>query len=132
MPLSIVTLIVAICFIESFTKGWASFALIPFSLIFLPLVRVLHGQAVKRAGSKLNMLRSIQISSLLVFYIFAVGFGDTNDVLLFGFYTVNDSSVIATASGILAATGGLAALITTILLLVKTVSINPKASKAIK
>ena len=128
MPLALVTLILVICLFESFTKGWVSFMIVPFSIVILPLVRVLHGKAFERFGTNLGILRSIQIYSILAFYVFLVGINGIslsdnpiNNYILFGFYETTDEQ-IATISKIISLLAGMTALLATADLINKTYS----------
>jgi hypothetical protein len=87
MGLVVVALVV--CLAEAFLKGWFSLLLLPASLVVLPLEFFLQRQGVrtqKRLDSGyLRALRLAQLVALVMTYASLVGFGDTDDVLLFGF-----------------------------------------------
>lgn len=85
----VVVLTLLVCLVQSILKGWWSLVLLPASLIVLPLVFLLQRVALqtqRRTGSThVKVVRLGQLAALLAFYVGLVGFGDTNDVLLFGF-----------------------------------------------
>lgn len=85
---AIITII--ICLLESLTKGWVSFILLPASLIFLPIYGLVMFVCTRVSGShpygKYLRLLAYALSVIVaVFYISVVGVGDSEEVLLFGF-----------------------------------------------
>jgi hypothetical protein len=89
LPLTLVTILLTISLIESFTKGWASFFMIPAALIAFPMVRIIHGRIISKFGSRYDLLRLVQIISTFLFFTCAVGFDDSDNGLLFGFLKAN-------------------------------------------
>lgn len=87
MGLIVVALLV--CLGESITKGWFSLLLIPASLAILPAEFFLQRWGIRTQrrldSGYLRLVRLGQMLSLVVAYVTLVGFGDTDDVFLFGF-----------------------------------------------
>lgn len=118
-----VVIILVICLFEAFTKGWMSFQLVPASVAILPLTFLLQlvaRQHHRRFPSRdLLPLAHLQLGSLALFYISTIGFGDTQETLLFGFLTSTTESVLTQASELVMIVAGLTALITSLLLLLR-------------
>ncbi len=99
----IVTLL--ICAYESLTKGWFSFILLPISVVALPLELLLQLWArraePRHAGSDLKGFRTVQLVAFLMSYVTIVGIGDTEQVYLFGLWTVDLHSAWVTFSSAL-------------------------------
>jgi hypothetical protein len=93
-------LVVIICVLESLTKGWGSFMLVPISIFALPLFVMFQLEAKKHFDSSflgiMIRLTSYALTTATLFtYIFLAGGGDTKDILAFGFYkTTTHNSIV--------------------------------------
>jgi hypothetical protein len=126
MPIAALIVALVVCAYESLLKGWYSLMLIPFFLIAAPVtiyLQIATNRANKLSYSrKLHVLQIVQLVSLVMLFVFTVGFGDTNEVLLFGFYETLDSSLITQISTVLAGVGYIGALASSAILLIKIVT----------
>lgn len=95
-----IVLVAIVCAIQSITKGWMSFLLVPASLIAIPLFVVVQIVARKQFDSPRGRLIKIMSHTLticmLVSYVLMLGIGDTREVLAFGFYptTIDNTFVV--------------------------------------
>lgn len=84
----VVAIALVVCLAESVLKGWFTLLLLPASLLILPLEFVLQRIALRTQrrldSGYLRLVRLAQLLSLVVAYVTLVGFGDTDDVWLFG------------------------------------------------
>lgn len=98
-----IILALGLCAFESFTKGWYSLLLIPISLVLLPVEFFLQAFARRSSYAKyrdIMIARPLQLTSLVAAYVFIVGFGDTQDVLLFGFMNSTISTGLTNVSAV--------------------------------
>ena len=104
--LFVFTLIV--CAIEACTKGWISFALVPWSFIILPVYILMSALTLRQKDGRhiKGVRRSFYALTfwLLAMYVFTVGIIDEPDSILFGFYytTNNDLIFLSTLLSLLA------------------------------
>lgn len=91
--------ILILCLVESFTKGWWTLLLIPFSLGALPATFFIQQYALNLSRREpglrdITPLRIAQLLTLFVFYVTVPSVGDTPDVLIFGgIESTNDTSL---------------------------------------
>jgi hypothetical protein len=98
-PLFLLAMVLIV--LESVLKGWFSFFVVPLLILVIPALlfprfiarkqiqrRVIHPWAMP--------LIWVQLISTLLFYIMLPGFGDTQDILLFGFLVYNADSPMVT------------------------------------
>ena len=111
---------VLVCAFQSLTKGWVTLILVPLSLIALPAYAIISLISFNQSGPLSRHLKitcSLLTVFLLLFYIGMVGVGDTNEALLFGFYSTGNS-MLANVSFVISYLSFIAALITFITLIV--------------
>lgn len=122
----VITLLV--CAYESLTKGWFSFMLLPISVVALPLELLLQLWARRRELQQpipeLKQLRLAQLIAFMVFYVTIVGVGDTEQVYLFGLWTVDLHSIWVTVSSILWISSVIMVPVATLFLIVRPLTIK--------
>ncbi len=130
----IIFLTVIICAFQALTKGWISFLLIPLSLLILPVYAFVEYKSSKQdSGPYSRWIRYVSILLTvftLLFYICIVGFGDTDEVLLFGFYRSTNSTLITQISSYISQAANLLAPATLILLIVLLVVNHRKINQS--
>lgn len=95
---------VAILLYQSLAKGWATLGLVPLLVIVIPVMFILSRlttDAIMSSKSNNGLLRFLAwgiISLPVIAYTTVVGFGDSDDVFLFGFLSSNNDSLIAQVS----------------------------------
>lgn len=129
-----VVITVIICAFESLTKGWISLALIPASVVILPIFIGMQLFAIKQFRQSpsdllLKVLQIGQILSLLVIYISLPAVGDTNETLLFGFLKGDINSTLANVSGVIAGVDFWVLIFISIVLLLRLVLFNKFGKK---
>lgn len=105
------------------TKGWWLLILALPVLVGLPIVVALQWWASRArrrggAGRAVEWLAAGQLCSLLAFFVTLVGFGDTDEVYLFGFRTADIDDPITGVSNVLSLISLVALLVTTVTLVV--------------
>lgn len=87
---------------QSLSKGWVSFILIPLSVFVLPIYAFFGYKSLNtNAGPYKLWIRLtgyLLTFFVLIFYVGTVGIGDTDRVLLFGFYNSTDTSQVTQIS----------------------------------
>ncbi|HSW77327.1 MAG TPA: hypothetical protein VLG36_00840 [Candidatus Chromulinivoraceae bacterium] len=107
----IVLAVTLLCAYESLTKGWLTIILFPASMVILLLFVFLQFQASSRLAKTVPAtigLRTVQIGQIiavLALYLGVVGFGDTHQVFLFGFLSIDLSSPLVGISSFIGWTG---------------------------
>lgn len=129
----IILLTVLICAFQALTKGWISLVLIPLSLVVLPVYTLIEFKSLKQAsgpyGTWIRLTSMLLTVFTLLFYIGMVGFGDTDEVLLFGFYKSTHFSNITHISSNISQAAYYLAPATFILLIVLLVANNRRRHK---
>ncbi len=117
-----IVLVLLLATYESLYKGWYSFLLAPSAVIVMPLeffVQFLALKMYRKSPSRyLLVLRLAQLICFVGFYVCVVGFGDTKDVLLFGFLASTMGSPLTQMSEFLVMVFGIGGAILTVALLV--------------
>ena len=100
--LIVIFLTIVICMYQSLSKGWVSFILIPLSVFVLPIYAFFGYKSLNtNAGPYKLWIRLtgyLLTFFVLIFYVGTVGIGDTDRVLLFGFYNSTDTSQVTQIS----------------------------------
>lgn len=129
------TVTIVICAVESLTKGWISFFLVPGLLAAVPLYLLVLRFAKRYKGPRSQLLMNtclVLSISLAVFYVTMPGVGDTNQVLLYGFYAAYSGDAAVTFTVLLCYIAFwviLASFITATVLLLKDRSARAKKTK---
>ena len=136
MPNYIIAIAIVICGLQSMMKGWASLFLFPFFFIIAPITILLQRAANRRyAVSHDKLIHDVQVGqliTLLLLYVCMVGFGDTQEVLLFGILNSTSNTAITTFSSILSQIGLYGVFILTPLLAVLLVKARRNRTKSTK
>lgn len=106
---------VIICLGESLAKGWASLILLPVSAVVLPLYVWVELVALRHWKSSQDKwiirLATALTIALLLAYVATVGYGDTDQVLLFGFYASTTGAALTTLSMVVCGIASVAAVL---------------------
>ena len=136
MPNYVLAISIIICGLQSVSKGWASLFLFPFFFIIAPITIFLQRAANRRNAVTRDKLifdvQWAQLITLLLLYICMVGFGDTQEVFLFGFISSTTKTPITTLSSILSQIGLYGVFILTPLLAVLLVKARRNRTKSTK
>lgn len=121
---------VFICAYEVMWKGWFSILLLPLSFLILPAyVFVQYQSLTHETGPYVGRIRVYSLLLtlfMLLFYVNLVGIGDTNDVLLFGFYTADIDSPLADIANLVATVSMFAAPVFFVILIGTLIANNRK------
>ncbi|MCX6729703.1 MAG: hypothetical protein NTV95_03605 [Candidatus Saccharibacteria bacterium] len=134
--LILIILTIMICVYQSLVKGWFSFALIPLSVFVLPIYAFFGYKSLNtNAGPYKQWIRLtgyLLTFFVLIFYVGTVGIGDTDRVLLFGFYNSTDTSQVTQISENASRAAFLLGPATLLLLIVLLIVNNKKKSNKTK
>ena len=101
------TLVVLLLLFEAITKGWFMFYVIPLLIVAVPLLLVVQiwNRRLQRQGKRRVLARAatLQLLSLIVFYVAMPGLYDTETLNMFGFWPIDQSNPIVSLCGIIAA-----------------------------
>jgi hypothetical protein len=103
----------------SLTKAWLFFLTGPALLVAIPLLfgvrsRAERLRALGKSSPATSRLATAQLTGLLVAYVCVPGYGDTSEVLLFGFLWIDLKSPLVTAMWYLSVLGAVVAVISSI------------------
>jgi hypothetical protein len=128
--------ILILCLVESFTKGWWIFLLVPFSLGALPITFFIQQHALKLSRSEPGLrdiapLRIAQLMALFVFYVTVPSVGDTTDVLVFGGMASTNDSNLFKVNNALCTISFFAMAILTVLLIGRFIFLSARHEKSL-
>lgn len=130
---TLVTVLVAVFLVvilEMLTKGWWTLIIGPGLLLALPVVATMQAVASKqvrqgRARAAVAPVALLQLLALVGFAVTLVGFGDTEEVLVFGFLTAQLDDPVSRVSTTLCIASGATAAAASVALLVALVMWRP-------
>lgn len=112
------TLVVLLLLFEAITKGWFMFYVIPLLIVAVPLLLVVQiwNRRLQRQGKRRVLARAatLQLLSLIVFYVAMPGLYDTETLNMFGFWPIDQSNPIMPLCGIIAAVAAMVFVISSV------------------
>jgi hypothetical protein len=99
-------LLTIFCFFLALGKGWGTFFTLPAIVFTGPIFIVLQYLAIRYSRGPLGTLVNAGAAALAIlyfaFFLCLVGFGDTSDAYLFGFFIVDSQALVVRISNVIA------------------------------